>query len=67
MGPLQLSGSNRQTCEQMTQWDVLNKEKSNLLALFNMSQCVICSPVWQFFVPRDHSAAKCLFVYAQFQ
>ena len=50
-------GKNRQTGEQMTHGDMLNKENSNLVALFNMSQCVICSPVWQF-VPRDRSAAK---------
>ena len=29
-------------------WDMLNKENSNLVALFIMSQCVICSPVWLF-------------------
>ena len=39
---------NRHTGEQMTHWDILNKENSNLLAFFNMSQCVICSPVWRF-------------------
>ena len=27
---------------------MLNKENSNLVALFNMPQCVICSPVWRF-------------------
>ena len=32
----------------MTHWDMLDKENSNLVALFNMSQCVICSPVWRF-------------------
>ena len=60
MRPLQLSDhvvQNRQTGEQMTHGDMLNKEKSKLVALFNMSQCVICSPVWRF-VPRDRSAAK---------
>ena len=40
---------NRQTEEQMTHWDILNEENSNLVALLNMSQCVICSPVWRFF------------------
>ena len=25
----------------MTHWDILNKENSNMVALFNMSQCVI--------------------------
>ena len=41
MGPLQPSGhvvQNRQTGEQMTHWD---KENSNLVALFNMSQCAL--------------------------
>ena len=33
---------------QMTHWDMLNKENSNLVAFFNMSQCIICSPVWRF-------------------
>ena len=45
MGPLQLSGHvvlNRQTGKQMMHGDMLNKENSNLVALFNMSQCVIC-------------------------
>ena len=32
----------------MTHWDTLNKENSNLVAFFNMSHCVICSPVWRF-------------------
>ena len=41
----------------MTHGDTLNEENSDLVALFNMSQCVICSPVWRF-VPRDRSAAK---------
>ena len=44
MGPLQLSDhvvQNRQTGEQMTHWAMLNKENSNLVVLFNMSQCVI--------------------------
>ena len=60
MGLLQLSNhvvQNRHTGEQMTHWDMLKKENSNLVAFFNMSQCVICSPVWRF-VPRDCSAAK---------
>ena len=51
MGPLQLSDhvvQNRQTGEQMTHWAMLNKENSNLVVLFNTSQCVICSPVWRF-------------------
>ena len=42
---------------QMTHWDMLNEENPNLVALFNMSKCVICLPVWRF-VPRDRSAAK---------
>ena len=33
----------------MTPWDMLNKEKSNMVALFNMSQCVACSPVWNLY------------------
>ena len=56
MGLLQLSNHvvpDPQSGEQMTHWDMLNKENSNMMALFNMSQCVICSPV-----PRDCSAAK---------
>ena len=47
MGPLQLSDhvvQNHQTGKQMTHWDMWNKEHSNLVALFNMSQCLICSP-----------------------
>ena len=51
MGHLQLSNhvaQNRLTGKQMTHWDMLNKENSNLVAFFNMSQCVICPPVWQF-------------------
>ena len=32
----------------MTHWDMLNKENSNIVALFNLYQCVICSPVWRF-------------------
>ena len=34
----------------MTHWDTLNKTNSNLVAFFNMSQCVICSPVWLYHV-----------------
>ena len=49
-GPLQwLSDDvvqNRHTGEQMMHWDMLNKE--NLVAFFNMSQCVIYSLVWRF-------------------
>ena len=51
MDHLQLSdhvGQNLQTGKQMTHWDMLNKENSNLVALLNMSQCVICSPVSRF-------------------
>ena len=51
MGSLQLSEhvvQSHQTGEQMTHWAMLNKENSNLVVLFNMSQCVICSPVWRF-------------------
>ena len=50
-------GTNRQTGEQMTHWDMLNKATKFEFSLFNMSPCVICSPVWQF-LPRDRSAAK---------
>jgi len=52
-----LRGTNRPTGEQMTHWDILNKENSHLVAFFNISQCVICLPVWRF-VPCDCSAAK---------
>ena len=38
-------GTNQQSGEQMTYWDTLNKENSNLVALFHMSQCIICSPI----------------------
>ena len=52
MDPLQLSDhlvQNRQTGEQMTHWDMLNKATTKFeVSLFNMSQWVICSPVWQF-------------------
>ena len=50
-GLLQLSDQvvqNQQSGGQMTYWDMLNKETSNLVALFNMFQCIICSPVWRF-------------------
>ena len=33
----------------MTHWDMLNKAAIFEFSLFNMSQCVICSPVWRFF------------------
>ena len=49
MGHLQLSDQvvqNLQTEEQMTHWDVLNKENSNLVDFFIMSQCATYSPVW---------------------
>ena len=51
MGLLQLSNhvvQNRHTGEQMTHWDVLKKATKFEVSLFNMSQCVICSPVWRF-------------------
>ena len=51
MDLLQLSNhaaQNRHTGEQMTHWDMLKKAAKFELSLFNMSQCVICSPVWQF-------------------
>ena len=51
MGLLQLSNhvvQNRHTGEQMTQWDMLKKATKFEFSLFNVSQCVICSPVWQF-------------------
>ena len=50
-GPLQLRDhvvQNRHTGEQMTHWDVLNKTTKFEFSLFNMAQCVICSPVWRF-------------------
>ena len=59
--PLQMNDhvvQNRQTGQHKTHYDMLNKENPNLVAFpFNMSQWVICSPVWRF-VPRDRSAAK---------
>ena len=42
----------------MTHWAMLNTENSNLVALFNMSQCVFALQFGDFFVPRDRSAAK---------
>ena len=43
----------------MTHWDMFHKENSNLVALFNMFQCV-SNIVIQFgdFVPHHHSAAN---------
>ena len=32
----------------MMHWDMLNKATKFEFSLFNMSQCVICSPVWRF-------------------
>ena len=55
---------NRQTGEKIAPWDMLNKEISNLVALFNMCQCVIYSPVWQF-CQRDRSAAEGPFLRTQ--
>ena len=60
MSSLQLNDhvvQNRQTGEQMTHWDIVNKATQFEFSMFNTSQCVICSPVWRF-VPRDRSAAK---------
>ena len=51
LGRLQLSDHvilTRQTGEQMTHWEMLNKENSNLVPVFNVSRCVFCSPVWRF-------------------
>ena len=39
---------NRHTGEQMTHWDMLKKATKFEFSLFNMSQWVICCPVWQF-------------------
>ena len=50
MGLLQLSNHvvpDPQSGEQITHWDMLNKENSNMAALFHTSLCVICSPVWR--------------------
>ena len=60
MGPFQLSDhvvQHRQTGQQMTHWAMSNTENSNLVALFNMSQCVFALQFGDF-VPRDRSAAK---------
>ena len=49
MGPLQLSDHvvlNRQTGEQLTNWDMLNKTTKFEFSLFDMSQSLIGSPVW---------------------
>lgn len=50
MDPMQLSEDvvqTRQTRERMTHWDMLTKESLNLVALFIMFQCVICSSIWR--------------------
>ena len=39
---------NNKTGEQMTLWDMINKATKFEFSLFNMSQCVTCSPVWLF-------------------
>ena len=61
MGLLQLSNhvvQNRQTGEQATHWDMLNKENSNLVALFNISIPIVSFALQLgYFVPHDHSAA----------
>ena len=44
----QSRGTNRHTGEQMTHWDMLKKATKFEFSFFNMSQCVICSPVWRF-------------------
>ena len=52
MGLLQLSNQvvqNRHTGKQMTHWDMLKNRTKFEFSLFNMSQCVICSPVCLFF------------------
>ena len=36
----------------MTHWDMLSKATKFELSLFNMVQCVICSPVWRFWTTR---------------
>jgi len=61
MGFLQLSNhvvQNHHTGEQMTHWDTLKKATKFESSLFNMFQCIICSPVWMIFVPREHSTAN---------
>ena len=48
MGLLQLSNhvvQNRHTGEQMAHWDMLKKATKFEFSLFNVSQCIICSPV----------------------
>ena len=50
MGLLQLSKhlvQNHHTVEQMIHWNILNKATIFEFSLFNMSQCIICSPVLQ--------------------
>ena len=50
MGPLHLSNhmvQNCQTGEQMTHWATKFQ-----FSLFNMSQCIICSPVWYHVIAR---------------
>ena len=67
MAPFQLSDhmvQNRQNREKVAQWDMLNNEISNLVAMLNMSQCVIWSPVWRF-CQRDRSATKGPFLRTQ--
>ena len=51
---------NRHAGEQTMHWDnMLNTKNSNLVALFNMSQCVINFALqYGDFVPCDCSAAK---------
>ena len=41
-------GTKSQTGEPMTHLNMLNEENSNLVALFNISRCIICPPVWRF-------------------
>lgn len=56
MSPLQPSdhaARNRQTGEQTTHWAMLNKGNSNLVALFNISQCVTRSPARRPRTPRS--------------
>ena len=51
MDLLQLSNhvvQNCQTGKQMTHWDLLNKANKFEFSLFNMSEYIICSPVWRF-------------------
>lgn len=61
MAPLQQNYHvirNRQTGEQMMYWNRLNKENSNLVALFNLSQCVICSPLWRLCTMRSFNCIR---------